>query len=153
MTAANPSLQNLKRVYDWAPMEASLLNWDVLLNATQRRQVENYLDLVACHNLKSGLTADTAPQTLLLRHAADALACGPILKKWISNNSQSPLSIADLGSGGGFIGITLKIALPEIELTLIEPLKRRFDFLNLVLIALGLKGLHLTRKPANQAPS
>jgi 16S rRNA (guanine527-N7)-methyltransferase len=151
MTDTYPSVKNCTRVYDWSSLDGCLLSWEVLLNSVQRRQVENYLDLVACHNLKSGLTADIAPQTLLLRHAADALACVPVLKKWLSGNFRRPLSIADLGSGGGFIGVTLKIALPEIELTLIEPLKRRFDFLNLTLIALGLKGLHLTRKAANQS--
>lgn len=148
-TEKNMRAGNAHRIYDWSPLEASLKEWGVLLNVDQRRQVENYLELVACQNLKSGLTADIAPQTLLLRHAADALACVPVIRKIMNTHSDSEISVADLGSGGGFIGVTLKIALPEIDMTLIEPLKRRFDFLNLTLIALGLRGLHLTRKPAN----
>lgn len=141
-----------KRIYDWSALDLRLEDWGISLTTAQRGQIENYLGLVACHNLKSGLTSDIAPQTLLFRHAADALAATPYLRKKASEISPRLLRVADLGAGGGFIGITLKIALPEIDMTLIEPLKRRFDFLNLALIALGLKGIHLTRKSAGNSP-
>ncbi len=137
-----------KRLYDWTPLAASLTQWNILLTPKQKNQIENYLDLVAYHDLKAGLTADIAPQNLLLRHAADALACIPALK-WVKESlpTQEVLRVADLGSGAGFIGLVIKIAYPEIDMTLIEPLKRRFDFLNLALLALGLEGIHLIKKP------
>ncbi len=144
-----------QRLYDWAALTGFLDEWNVSLSEEKKKQIESYLNLVAYHDLEAGLTADISPQNLLLRHAADALACLPILKR--IQNTVSPdkiLRVADLGSGAGFIGIVVKIACPEINMTLIEPLKRRFDFLNLALIALGLKEIHLIKKPirVNQEP-
>ncbi len=137
-----------KRLYDWAPLAASLTEWHISLTPEQKNQIESYLDLVAYHDLKAGLTADISPQNLLLRHAADALAAIPVLKRVKENfSTQEVLRAADLGSGAGFIGVVAKIACPEIDMTLIEPLKRRFDFLNLALLALGLEGIHLVKKP------
>ena len=137
-----------QRLYDWGALAVFLDQWNVSLSEEKKKQIENYLNLVAYHDLEAGLTADISPQNLLLRHAADALACLPILQR-IQNSISSDkiLRMADLGSGAGFIGIVIKIALPEIHMTLIEPLKRRFDFLNLALIALGLKEIHLIKKP------
>ena len=144
-----------QRLYDWGALAVFLDQWNVSLSEEKKKQNESYLNLVAYHDLEAGLTADISPQNLLLRHASDALACLPILKR-IQNNiaSDQILRVADLGSGAGFIGIVIKIAFPEINMTLIEPLKRRFDFLNLALIALGLKEIHLIKKPirASQEP-
>ncbi len=146
---ASPS----KRLYDWLPLASNLTEWNISLSPDQKNQIENYLNLVACHDLESGLTADISPQNLLLRHAADALACLPFLKSIKETYFQEVLSVADLGSGAGFIGVVIKIAFPEIDMTLIEPLKKRFDFLNLTLIALGIKGIHLIRKPTGEQDS
>src|SRR5262249_10187614 len=54
----------------------------------------------------------------------------------------------DLGSGGGFVGVGLKIAWPEAVVTLMEPLQRKFEFLNLASARLGLKGLRVVRAGA-----
>jgi len=47
--------------------------------------------------------------------------------------------IADIGSGGGFPGIPLKIVKPSLDLTLIEPIRKRASFLSTVISGLKLK--------------
>ena len=51
---------------------------------------------------------------------------------------ESKLKVADLGSGAGLPGVVVAIANPTLDLTLIEPLARRAQFLSEVISALGL---------------
>lgn len=135
--------------YDWAALEAAAASWGAALSAQQRGQIERYLDDLLEHNRKVNLTAESGPQNLLLRHVADGLAAVPILKEYLSGPSAR---ILDLGSGGGFIGLTIKIAWPQVHMTLMEPLKRKYEFLNLAAARSGLKGLRVLRCATNGRP-
>jgi 16S rRNA (guanine527-N7)-methyltransferase len=97
------------------------------------------------------LTAETDPDALYLRHLADGFPAAGYLRR------KLPLSprcrVADLGSGGGFIGFGLKLAWPEAEVTLIESLQRKFDFLNVAAVRSGLKGLRVVKARAGKQPA
>jgi 16S rRNA (guanine527-N7)-methyltransferase len=56
--------------------------------------------------------------------------------------------VCDLGSGGGFIGVCLKIAWPQAEVTLVEAVERKFKFLNAESARLGLPGLRVLQRRA-----
>ena len=58
--------------------------------------------------------------------------------KMYKHNSKKLL---DLGTGAGFPGIPLKIAFPELEITLVDSLNKRVNFLNEVIKQLGLSGI------------
>ena len=58
--------------------------------------------------------------------------------KIYKHNSKKLL---DLGTGAGFPGIPLKIAFPELEITLVDSLNKRVNFLNEVIKQLGLSGI------------
>jgi hypothetical protein len=53
-------------------------------------------------------------------------------------NRLSSQSVVDVGAGAGFPGLPLKIARPEISLTLIDSVKKKTDFLNHIVSKLGL---------------
>ncbi|OGR89848.1 MAG: hypothetical protein A3J74_08525 [Elusimicrobia bacterium RIFCSPHIGHO2_02_FULL_57_9] len=128
--------------YDWAPLQAAL-------SAEQRKLIEDYLDQLLDYNGKVNLTAPTDPQNLLLRHVADGLAAVKVLKEHLS--APAP-KILDLGCGGGFIGMTIKIAWPEASVTLLESLKRKYEFLNLAVMRSRLKGLRVLQGRAAGQP-
>jgi len=69
------------------------------------------------------LTTVRDPETAVELHIAESLA-GLELPQ-----IRSASTIADLGSGGGFPGLVLAIALPETHLTLVESVARKADFL------------------------
>ncbi|MBI4375922.1 MAG: 16S rRNA (guanine(527)-N(7))-methyltransferase RsmG [Elusimicrobia bacterium] len=129
----------------WQRLEAAAAGWGVEFGQSQRTQLEKYLHLVQEHNQRVNLTAERSWEGLLLRHAADGLAAAGALKRRIKVPAPR---IADVGSGAGFVGLPLKIAWPEAELTLVESSLRRFEFLNLASLALGLKGLKVLRRKA-----
>lgn len=98
------------------------------LSPPQWARLDQYLQAVSDHNEKVNLTSDSG-KAFYLRHAADAFAALPALKRRLGCAAPGP-SLLDLGAGAGFIGVALKIAWPEVEVTLLESSQRKFRFLN-----------------------
>jgi 16S rRNA (guanine527-N7)-methyltransferase len=59
---------------------------------------------------------------------------------------QHPKTLLDVGTGAGFPGLVLAIALPHTEVVLSEPLKKRISFLKYVAIDLGLTNVYVEAK-------
>jgi 16S rRNA (guanine527-N7)-methyltransferase len=59
--------------------------------------------------------------------------------------------VADVGSGAGLPGLCLALARPDLQITLIEPLERRVQWLEEVVADLGLTGVRVLRSRAEQA--
>ena len=55
-------------------------------------------------------------------------------------------SAIDIGTGAGFPGLILAIAMPKTKWNLVEPLKKRYSFLNYMKIILGLKNVNVIPK-------
>ncbi|MDE7491676.1 16S rRNA (guanine(527)-N(7))-methyltransferase RsmG, partial [Streptococcus agalactiae] len=81
--------------------------------------------------------AITDKEEVYLKHFYDSIA--PILQGYIDN---SPLSILDIGAGAGFPSIPMKILYPEIDITIIDSLNKRINFLNILANELELSGVH-----------
>ncbi|HEO3742556.1 TPA: 16S rRNA (guanine(527)-N(7))-methyltransferase RsmG, partial [Streptococcus agalactiae] len=79
----------------------------------------------------------TDKEEVYLKHFYDSIA--PILQGYIDN---SPLSILDIGAGAGFPSIPMKILYPEIDITIIDSLNKRINFLNILANELELSGVH-----------
>lgn len=105
----------------------------IKLNDNQLKQFEQYYELLTEWNEKINLTRITEPDEVALKHFADSLT---LLKNVeIPKNS----TIIDVGTGAGFPGIPLKIARPDISLTLLDSLNKRLGFLGEVCSELGIK--------------
>ncbi len=59
---------------------------------------------------------------------------------------QIPQTLLDVGTGAGFPGLVLAIALPDIDVVLAEPLKKRVSFLKYAAMDLGLKNVKVEAK-------
>lgn len=129
-------------------LQEAARNHGVPLSSEHLAKAEAYINLLVAHNAKTNLTAETDLEALYLRHLADAFPAAAYLRK-LPLGAAAP-RLADLGSGGGFIGIGLKLAWPEAEVTLIEAVLRKYDFLNLAAFRTGLRGLRVVKARAGK---
>lgn len=91
-----------------------------------------YEKLLLEWNEKMNLTAITEHKDIETKHFLDSLT--PLEYRDLKNKY-----IIDVGTGAGFPGLPLKIAVPEIRLCLMDSLNKRINFLNAVTAALSLK--------------
>lgn len=100
------------------------------LYENQLEQFQTYAKLLLEWNEKMNLTAITEKKEIVTKHFVDSLYGLPFLE-----NSDR---LIDVGTGAGFPGIPLKIARPDLSLTLLDSLNKRLTFLNEVIQSLGL---------------
>lgn len=108
-------------------------DYRITLTENQYEQFQKYFELLAEWNKKMNLTAITDESGVALKHFADSLS----LLNFVDIPQNS--SLADVGTGAGFPGVVLKIARPDIKLTLIDSLNKRLVFLGEVCAQLGIE--------------
>jgi 16S rRNA (guanine527-N7)-methyltransferase len=108
-----------------------LLPYITDLTATQLELVSKYLEILLRWNARMNLTAVRDPEQIVIRHFGESFFLARHLPE-VTNG------VIDVGSGAGFPGIPLKIARPDLTLTLIEGQQRKAVFLREVLRALNL---------------
>ncbi len=86
------------------------------------------------NSTRVNLTAITKDEDIALKHFIDSLEAAQAV-----DFSETNLKIIDVGTGAGFPGIPLKIAFPNIQLTLLDSQKKRALFLAVLLGRLGLQ--------------
>ena len=116
---------------------AAMLNFDLSEKAAQT--LCQYADFVWQKKEMLNLTSVSDKNEIITRHICDGLAGAAFLKQCTLQNPISTL--ADMGSGAGYIGLTMAIALPQVKVSLIESLERRCMFLNWVIMKLGLQNV------------
>lgn len=81
---------------------------------------------------KINLTAIRDTKEIAIKHFLDSLLFSQALEK------KSNVSLLDIGSGAGFPGLPLKILVPELRVTLLEPNEKKTSFLRHVIGTLDL---------------
>jgi 16S rRNA (guanine527-N7)-methyltransferase len=93
-----------------------------------------YRDLLARWNRTYNLTAVRVPAQMVARHLLDSLALAPHLAALAARAGR----LADLGTGPGLPGIPLAIALPGLQVALVESTGKKARFLREAVRVLGL---------------
>lgn len=105
------------------------------LSDEQLEQFLTYYEMLIEKNKVMNLTAITDFDEVLEKHFEDSLS---LIQAVDLEKSQA---VIDLGTGAGFPGIPLKIAFPNLQITLADSLNKRILFLNDVIRELGLAGI------------
>ena len=99
----------------------------------QLQKFYKYMNMLIEWNKKINLTAIIEPKEIILKHFIDSLT----ILKYVNDNEK----IIDVGTGAGFPGIPIKIMNSNIEITLLDSLNKRINFLNEVINKLELKNI------------
>ena len=105
---------------------------------------DKYYKLLIEWNEKINLTAITDEKEAALKHFVDsicALDCGLFSKG---------AKIIDVGTGAGFPGLPLKIVRDDLDVTLMDSLNKRINFLNEVIASLGLNRIETVHARAEE---
>ena len=124
---------------------APCAEFGVVLDSEKTEQLNLYGNLLLQWNEKINLTAITAPDDVLYKHFYDCI----LFLKHIKVPDGAAL--IDVGTGAGFPGMVLKIVRPDINVTLLDSLKKRLTFLDCVISELCLDGINTVHMRAEDA--
>ena len=130
MSAATLPAKNIRDVFK---------SFDLVASEAVCEQFTVYLKLLLRWNQRISLTSIDSPNEIVRTHFAESLL---VTKAGIEICGR----LADVGTGAGFPGFPLKIYVPELDLTLIEPNAKKCAFLAEVSRTLGLTGVNIVQK-------
>lgn len=103
---------------------------------------EHFADMLVAEGELRGLVGPRELPRLWSRHIVNSAAVVPFLPR--------RGSVADVGSGAGFPGIVVALMRPDLEVTLIETMERRVEWLELVVAELDLDNVTIRRARAEE---
>lgn len=121
--------------YDTTQFEKDLNVLGVTLTKEQIDQFLKYYEFLVEWNGFMNLTAITDYDEVMKKHFVDSLS---LIKTY---DVSKKVKVIDVGTGAGFPGLALKIAYPNLQVTLLDSLNKRINFLNEVILQLGLTGV------------
>ena len=113
----------------------NLKELDIQITDYQLNQLEKYYELLVEYNEKMNLTGIIEKEQVYLKHFYDSLTINKII------DLKNVETLCDVGTGAGFPGLVIKILFPKIEVTLVDSLNKRIEFLNTVIKELKLVGI------------
>ena len=114
------------------------------VGGSQLELFRRFYELVRIGNEKINLTAITGEREAAVKHFVDSLTCLLVV------NPPRFARLADVGSGAGFPGLVLKMARPDLEVTLVESVRKKAAFLQEAVRGLGLAGVRVAAVRAEE---
>ena len=113
-----------------------LADYGIEASAGQIAQIQKYIALLLQWNEKVNITSLQDPREILFRHFCESMfgaVAGPVERG----------RLADVGSGGGFPGLPIKILVPDLQVILIDSNTKKAAFLAEVARQLGVAGVRV----------
>ncbi len=130
--------------------ESILKNGFAELSLTHSRAQLNsfmtYLTELKKWNKAYNLTGLKTDEEIIVKHFLDSLL-------YLQALPEGGISVVDVGSGAGFPGIPVKIMRPEISMYLLEPSRKKANFLEHMIKTLGLEGIEVIEKRIEEVKS
>ena len=124
--------------------KALLQEIDIEISDEALVKFEKYYNFLIEYNQITNLTAITEKEDVYIKHFYDSL----LVSKAINLNDYKTL--CDVGAGAGFPSIPLKILYPHLEITIVDSLDKRLNFLKQLCSLLDLDKVSLVHKRAEE---
>ncbi len=116
--------------------------YNIELEPSEEIIFRRFLDLFMEYNAHTNLSAIRTPEGIVEKHFIDSLMLGNFVKlEW---------KVLDIGSGGGFPGIPLKILFPEVDFTLMDSVGKKVRAMNHFIEWLALTGIRAIQARAEE---
>ena len=106
---------------------------NIKITNDQLKQLEEYYNLLIEWNKVMNLTGITEKEEVYLKHFYDSLTIAKVI------DLDAVENLCDVGTGAGFPGLVIKILFPNLQVTLVDSLNKRINFLNEVINKLKLQ--------------
>lgn len=116
--------------------------WGLRLTPAQAEAFAVYERELLDWNARFNLTAIRDPEGIRLKHFLDSLALVSLLRQ------RNAASLIDVGTGAGFPGLAVKIALPSLQVTLVESVGKKAGFCRHMAGVLGMRGVEVMAERA-----
>ena len=120
---------------------ANAEKYGISLSEKQITQFMKYYELLVEWNSFMNLTAITEFDEVIVKHFLDSITLEYAFAKCDRQFEYRDKCMIDIGTGAGFPGVPLKIIYPDMQVTLLDSLNKRINFLNTVIGDLGLTGI------------
>ena len=128
-----------------ADLQSAARGMNLALDDASARRIVRFVDVLEIWNQRVRLTGDRDRRTILAKHVVDSLApC-----RWLPVDGL----VGDIGSGGGFPGIVVACARPDLRVSLIEARRRPCSFLSEVSRTIPLPRVRVINARAEEAAS
>lgn len=118
-------------------MNTQLKNLDIELNKEQEELFKKYISLFLDYNNKVNLISNNDKAVLFEKHIYDSLAINLFLKKYEFKKAK----ILDIGTGGGFPSLPLSLLNNNLQITAVDSIKKKINFIEKTAIELNLKNI------------
>lgn len=118
---------------------------NITLDQDQKEKLLNYMDAILDYNQHINLTRITDPEEFILKHLIDSL----LILEFIPENLRS--NIIDIGTGGGFPGVPLAIALPDCQFVLLDSTGKKLKVIEEIAKKLNINNIKCLHARAEQA--
>lgn len=108
----------------------------------QIHQLEKYAQLLQEYNKHTNITAITEIDSIYLKHFYDSLTISKVI------DITKYQTLLDIGSGGGFPGIVLKIIYPDLQITLLDSNNKKTKFQKYIIEELKLNKIEVINERA-----
>ena len=119
--------------------QQALADHGITLSAEQMQQFADYYQLLVETNEHVNLTRITEKDEVYLKHFYDSIT-GAFAEPRLESEE---LTLCDIGAGAGFPSLPLKIAFPQLKVTIVDSLNKRIAFLEALVAKLGLTDVTL----------
>ncbi len=121
--------------YALADLTDRLEPLDIMPSLEQLRQLRTFCTILAQYNEHTNLVSKSDPKTLVMEHLLDAWSMVPAIRQRMD---QPGGRLVDIGAGAGFPGMVLAVAMPDLNVVLVESIAKKTKFLTQAAEDLGL---------------